>query len=80
MRELLRVTKENQEILKRITARKPEYDHKVWKDDWEEKQAFIDNISSYPQEWWKENEKVNTETFRMYTLYYFYYYLFRTMS
>jgi len=53
MRELLRVTQENQDILKRITARKPEYDHREWEDDWQKNQNFMDNISAYPRDWWK---------------------------
>ena len=59
MRELLRVTKENQDILKRITQRKPEYDHQKWQRDWEGKQKFMNNIASYPPEWWKNGEKVS---------------------
>jgi len=58
MRELLRVTKENQEILKRITQRKPEYDHQQWQRAWDDKQQFLDNISKYPKDWWK---KENTQ-------------------
>ena len=57
-RELLRVTKENQEILKRIMLRKPEYSAQKWQDEWEDNQAFLDNISHFPKEWWVE-EKVN---------------------
>lgn len=57
MRELLRVTKENQEILKRITERKPEYDHSKWQNDWDENQKFMDSIAHYPRDWWKSDEK-----------------------
>lgn len=57
MRELLRVTQENQEILKRITLRKPEYDHRKWQRDWEENQQFMDQIAAYPRDWWKQEEK-----------------------
>lgn len=52
-RELLRVTRENQEILKRICLRQPEYSHVKWQREWEENQQFMDNISHYPQDWWK---------------------------
>ncbi|XP_064639059.1 sperm axonemal maintenance protein CFAP97D1-like [Lineus longissimus] len=51
-RELLRITHDNQEILRRITLRQPEYDHIKWQMDWEENQHFMDNISHYPKEWW----------------------------
>lgn len=57
MRELLRVTQENQEILKRITARKPEYDHGKWEDDWQRNQEYMDSIAAYPREWWKYNQQ-----------------------
>ncbi|XP_061171167.1 sperm axonemal maintenance protein CFAP97D1-like [Saccostrea echinata] len=51
-RELLRVTKENQAILQRVTMRQPEYSAKRWADIWDEEQKFIDNISHYPKNWW----------------------------
>ena len=37
-RELLRVTRENQEILGRIMKKRPEYDHKKWQGDWMQNQ------------------------------------------
>ncbi|XP_045200566.2 sperm axonemal maintenance protein CFAP97D1-like isoform X1 [Mercenaria mercenaria] len=58
-RELLRVTKENQAILKRIMMRKPEYSAHKWQREWEENQTFMDNISHFPKDWWIE-EKQNT--------------------
>ncbi|XP_055958063.1 LOW QUALITY PROTEIN: uncharacterized protein CFAP97D2 [Patella vulgata] len=51
-RELLRVAKDNQEILRRITSRQPEYSAKKWDQDWKKNQAFMNNISSFPEEWW----------------------------
>lgn len=57
MRELLRVTQENQDILKRITARKPEYDHRKWEDDWQNNQEYMDSIAAYPRDWWKYNQQ-----------------------
>ncbi|XP_070173850.1 sperm axonemal maintenance protein CFAP97D1-like isoform X2 [Littorina saxatilis] len=56
-RELLRVTRENQEILKRINMRKPEYSVQVWAKDWEENQKFMDSISAFPKDWWLEEER-----------------------
>ena len=53
-RELLRVTRENQAVLQRILNRKPEYDRTKWQRDWEHNLKFMDNISAYPQEWWKQ--------------------------
>ena len=52
MRELLRVTQENQQILKRIMMRKPELNHETWERDWEQNQLYMDNISSFPKDWW----------------------------
>ncbi|ESO83783.1 hypothetical protein LOTGIDRAFT_76553, partial [Lottia gigantea] len=49
-RELLRVAKDNQEILRRITARQPEYSAKKWNDDWQQNQKFMDSISHFPQD------------------------------
>lgn len=44
---------ENQDILRRITARKPEYDHMKWEQDWVENLRYMDAISAYPKDWWK---------------------------
>ncbi|XP_038051159.1 sperm axonemal maintenance protein CFAP97D1-like [Patiria miniata] len=64
-RELLRVTRENQEILKRILAREPEYNHQQWQREWEENEAFMDNIARYPRNWWEleqeEQERMRAE-------------------
>ena len=48
------MTRENQEILKRINMRKPEYSVQQWARDWEENQQFMDNISAFPKDWWLE--------------------------
>lgn len=56
-RELIRVTRENQEILKRILAREPEYNHLQWEKDWEENEQFMDNVSRYPRDWWELQQK-----------------------
>uniref|UniRef100_A0A2C9KCI5 Cilia- and flagella-associated protein 97 n=1 Tax=Biomphalaria glabrata TaxID=6526 RepID=A0A2C9KCI5_BIOGL len=55
-RELLRITKENQAILRRITMRRPEYSHEKWQSDWEENLKFMNNISAFPPEWWLERK------------------------
>ena len=62
MRELLRITQENQEILRRITQRKPQYDHYKWQRQWEENQRFMDDIAAYPRDWWKKDSKVTVWT------------------
>jgi E3 ubiquitin-protein ligase TRIP12 len=56
-RELLRVTRENQQILNRITMREPEYSHRAWETDWRESEKLMDNIGRYPKNWWKVIEK-----------------------
>jgi len=56
-RELLRVTKENQEVLKRILNRKPEYHRSKWQKDWEHNLKFMDNISAYPPNWWQQRKE-----------------------
>jgi hypothetical protein len=48
----LRLTRENQSILGRITQRKPEYSADSWAKQWEEDQKFMDNISHFPKNWW----------------------------
>ncbi|KAH3878390.1 hypothetical protein DPMN_002281 [Dreissena polymorpha] len=61
-RELLRVTKENQSILKRIMLRQPEYSAKKWQREWEENQSFLDNISHFPKDWWLEDRSKTSLT------------------
>lgn len=56
-RELLRVTKENQSILTRITSRSPEYSVQRWNTQWEDNQKFMDNIAHFPKDWWVEQQK-----------------------
>ena len=53
------MTRENQEILKRINMRKPEYSVAQWAKDWDENQKFMDNISAYPVDWWMQEVLVN---------------------
>ncbi|XP_046854134.1 uncharacterized protein DDB_G0286299-like [Xenia sp. Carnegie-2017] len=51
--ELLRVTHENQAILKRVLAQKPVYNHGKWEEDYLEKESYMESISKYPKEWYK---------------------------
>lgn len=60
-RELLRLTKENQTILARIMARKPEYSADGWKREWDQDQKYMDNISHFPKNWWMMKEKTNVK-------------------
>ncbi|XP_057302011.1 sperm axonemal maintenance protein CFAP97D1-like isoform X1 [Hydractinia symbiolongicarpus] len=52
-RELLRVTHENQAILKRITSKEPHLNHLNWEEDWATNQQYMDNIAKYPKDWYK---------------------------
>jgi hypothetical protein len=56
-RELLRITKENQDILKRIMSKKPEETSSAayLKKDWDQNVKFLDNISAFPQDWYKRD-------------------------
>merc|ERR1712062_198444 len=47
-RELLRVSHENQAILRRISSKEPYYNHLAWDDEWIQNQEYISNISNYP--------------------------------
>lgn len=53
-RELLRVTHENQAILKRISSKEPHYNHLQWEDEWQINETYMDNISKYPKDWYKQ--------------------------
>ena len=46
------MTKENQTILGRIMARKPEYSADNWRREWDQDQKYMDNISHFPKNWW----------------------------
>ena len=50
-RDLLRVTHENQAILKRIQSKEPHYNHLQWLDQWHVNREYMSNISKYPHTW-----------------------------
>ncbi|XP_029379745.1 uncharacterized protein CFAP97D2 [Echeneis naucrates] len=47
--ELLLVSRQNQAIYQRITARQSEYRRQLWLGDWERAERWRDNISQYPR-------------------------------
>ncbi|XP_034541146.1 uncharacterized protein CFAP97D2 [Notolabrus celidotus] len=47
--ELLLVSRQNQAIYQRITARQSEYRRQVWLDDWERAERRLDDVSRYPR-------------------------------
>jgi hypothetical protein len=64
LRELLRATKENEEMMKRIMSKKPEYDHTQWDRDWVANQQHMEQISAYPKDWWKDDSQSRTMSAR----------------
>uniref|UniRef100_A0A7S1KQX3 C2 domain-containing protein n=1 Tax=Percolomonas cosmopolitus TaxID=63605 RepID=A0A7S1KQX3_9EUKA len=47
-RELMKITKENQAILKRIQRKQPVYNHMDWERDRQKNEQYIQNICEYP--------------------------------
>lgn len=56
-RELLRITKENQDILKRIMSKKPDISTSSLKRDWDQNVRFLNNISAFPEEWYSKRDE-----------------------
>ncbi|CAF0726754.1 unnamed protein product [Adineta steineri] len=50
-RELLRVSRENSTMLKRIVDRKPEFNQNDWSTSWSRNLSYLDNISKYELDW-----------------------------
>ena len=50
-RELLRITHENQAILKRIMSKEPHYHHRQWLDEWRVNQQYSANIAKFTHNW-----------------------------
>ena len=48
-RELQRITLENQEILRRIQQREPNYNHAQWEEDRRQHERYMKNICEYPR-------------------------------
>ena len=60
-KELLRVSRDNATLAKRITELKPENTRDVWKSAWSRNAAYMDNISKTNAEW--HVSKVGVEDF-----------------
>jgi len=58
MRELVRISEENEQIQKRLESVRPKYDHTQWERDWQANMQLIDQLSSYPADWWKNQDQV----------------------
>jgi E3 ubiquitin-protein ligase TRIP12 len=50
-RELLRVSRENSTIAKRIIDRKPNVNPDDWTASWSRNLSYLDNISRYDVDW-----------------------------
>lgn len=67
-RELLRITKENMNMLKRISNKKPAISREKLENDWQQNLTFMSNISAFPEDWYlrekysKSNPSLNTST------------------
>lgn len=51
-RELLRIAKENMNMLRRIHHKKPAISIDKLEKDWRQNLKFMDNISSFPEDWY----------------------------
>lgn len=51
-REMLRIAKENMNMLKRIRNKKPAISTEKLEKDWRQNMKFMDNISHYPEDWY----------------------------
>ena len=51
-RELLRIAKENMNMLRRIHTKKPAISVDKLEKDWRQNMKFMDNISSFPEDWY----------------------------
>jgi hypothetical protein len=50
-RELLRVSKENSTIAKRIIERQPDMNQDKWKNSWSKNTIYLDNIAKFELDW-----------------------------
>ncbi|CAF0753815.1 unnamed protein product [Rotaria sordida] len=50
-RELLRVSRENSTMIKRIMDRKPDLSRESWTSSWSKNVSYLDNISKYDSDW-----------------------------
>lgn len=62
-RDLLTITQENQEILKRIQAKAPSYDHKAWEGDYKKSQELKKAITRYPEDGSPTKQNLDDTTF-----------------
>jgi len=56
-RELLRVSRENSSMIKRIVDRKPDLSRSSWTESWSKNLSYLDNISKFDLEWHESKVK-----------------------
>ena len=65
-RELQRITRENQNILKRIQQREPNYNHLQWEEDRRLHESYLTNICEYPYRGKRRGQRDQTMASDMY--------------
>lgn len=55
-REMLRIAKENMNMLKRINNKKPAISTEKLDKDWKQTLKLMDNISAFPEDWYKKEK------------------------
>uniref|UniRef100_A0A8C5MZQ4 Cilia- and flagella-associated protein 97 n=1 Tax=Leptobrachium leishanense TaxID=445787 RepID=A0A8C5MZQ4_9ANUR len=58
--ELLRVSRENQSILDRISKCEPQYHVEKWHEDWVKAEKYMDSIARYPRGWYITHQEKHT--------------------
>lgn len=53
---MLRIAKENMNMLKRINNKKPAISTEQLDKDWKQTLKLMDNISAYPEDWFKKEK------------------------
>eukprot|EP01135_Chromosphaera_perkinsii_P001016 Nk52_evm30s156 gene=Nk52_evmTU30s156 len=60
-RELLRITHENQAILRRLKAKAPHYNHQQWSAEWSVNEDYLRNISCFPYRTWTPKRNLDSQ-------------------
>ena len=61
-RELIRITNENINIIRRIQSKKPAISKEQHDREWRKNLKFMDNISSFPEDWYLRRQNTNVTT------------------
>jgi hypothetical protein len=58
-RELLRITKENINMVRRIQGKRSDISNEKLARDWQQNLKFMDNISAFPEDWYLRSDRAN---------------------